>query len=1767
MQSSYIHSMNDSMNVNGYQEEIEQENNLQFLTSDGAFHVPFHAPSENGSLTHLASHGSESIPSHASTQSQLSAYSVVNTNQPPYSYQPLQFSNAPVTVPYSTLGQVLTNNSEQTAFPNLLNSFLRYQNHASTEPTSSSIASTSESAYDFRSTRNSKFVRVAKRQELKQNKLRGDGNKLLSTRATYVLEGWYEANTDWPYPSKAEKQVMASAGGITIEQVNSWFANRRNRSQNTRPKKNMVKLAQAITGLCEEYQDMSHGIISAAEMKSRILALINYHLQKKHQVVEMDWDTNGQMLAVIDDQTQKYPILGVHTRRISQTSWSAAGLLATIGEDNILALSSVDGDLIKQIRLEGIPSDVRFIHTMLSKYGQNEDNSISCILDNNQLLLWNFHEDAPPMTFTFDDSCGDIVSYEWKSAENIVVGFSSGNLALISMTEVNIGQEVFRIREYDDEFLSLAMSAKLKRLATATDRCVKIHELDNLHEVVTKIEVDDVGMEGQGSFHHDRTTCAIGWSDDGQLMGIISSRNILHVFLSQLSLMTSVSANGIVARFSSLREITVEPLHIDPKNYPLNSRVIQICADPTFIGIGPDHLAIGTDNKVYFYGYRNSEDPKIVNEFTNSGTVRAIKLNSEYAAFATTDGRIILQWIEANTFPVKTKCLKSDRDEYSKILDQGKIKARSQAHQFALREHKIIPENGELITDFDITDHLLIYSTESGKLCQFFIDEWDIVNTYEHFCSINTISSTKSGLILGFTDAHRSAYIFNSISSTLVEIPSLPEGVKQLLWNFDECENPLLMAITKETLFVYRYFMSCIQNFDDDATQDTEISKTLALNSNRSANDRSTDNALSSHRNSLLARRSTCTLIAKCCRISDGECRLIDQMNVPPNHTPLGSFGEDVCFLSQNGRLVHVSLLSYAFRSVTKQFVGSRHQDSLNVGIERALEANRAPCVRTTGLQAERNKLTNDDLAEHFENALNVGAFEDALVLADFLQQPARWRQLAKICVSSLEFDLAIEAFRRVNDSGGVLAVQKMMEIEEKQLLYGHVFMFLGDFNRAQEFLLASSKPEAALEMRRDLLHWDTALQLAHSLKPSEVPFIGREYAFELECIGDYVNALMHYERALERPALSTTNENHNDLVEEAADYLVIGSCSGSGDYQFDEWNDHADICNSGIIRNIIRLGDYKRGVALALKSSNRALKMVCATILEQAKQWSEAAALLEDVGQTDSAIEIYLKSKNYDKAGELLRTTKAPCELYLEYAKTREVSGAYSEAVMAYERANDWESVVRLLLEKMNNSAEAARVAKESKNMEAAKVVAVYFTKIGDFASAIQFLVLAKCHNAAYELAFKHRKMEVYANVIAPYLNKCISLVNEFLQGKDASPEEYKSLAIHFERERNCLLTGKFFLYAKQYAKAVRYLLRVPYAENVSSNSNSTSSAASATAIELAIEAVSTARDNKLTHMLLTYLLGEADGVAKDPRYLFRLYMALDQHREAARTAIIVAREEQAAGNYRHARDLLFSMVVELRRRHIKMPVEMLDILGLLHSYLLVKLHIKLGNHMTAARLLIRIAQNVSKFPSHIVPILSGAVIECHKVGLKHTSFTYASILLRAEYREKIDTRYRRRFEGLVRRPERLLPDEAAILGSTSTCPFCPDSAVPEYELICGSCRMNLPYCALTGKHIVREDMTVCPCCDFPMTYSTLLTFLEKYPDLTCPMCSSPLVRDEIHHLVDAVEVLCNWNSGSIEPENTDDTYAPTSVREASCQKDRTLDQVPSSENNASIQ
>ena len=157
---------------------------------------------------------------------------------------------------------------------------------------------------------------------------------------------------------------------------------------------------------------------------------------------------------------------------------------------------------------------------------------------------------------------------------------------------------------------------------------------------------------------------------------------------------------------------------------------------------------------------------------------------------------------------------------------------------------------------------------------------------------------------------------------------------------------------------------------------------------------------------------------------------------------------------------------------------------------------------------------------------------------------------------------------------------------------------------------------------------------------------------------------------------------------------------------------------------------------------------------------------------------------------------------------------------------------------------------------------------------------------------------------------------------------------------------------------------------------------------------------------------------------------------------------------------------------------------LQLLHSYIIVRLHIRRGQHLNAARLLIRVAESISKFPSRkrlsyylmfiqiyncllilfyvdVVPILTSTVIECDRAGLKNAAFQYAAVLVKPEYRDQLDAKYKKKIEGTVRRPPKGFVDPEDDL---SPCPFC-DTPIPSTLLLCLHCKQPIPICIVTVR------------------------------------------------------------------------------------------------------
>ncbi|XP_048517184.1 WD repeat-containing protein 19 [Dendroctonus ponderosae] len=713
------------------------------------------------------------------------------------------------------------------------------------------------------------------------------------------------------------------------------------------------------------------------------------------------------------------------------------------------------------------------------------------------------------------------------------------------------------------------------------------------------------------------------------------------------------------------------------------------------------------------------------------------------------------------------------------------------------------------------------------------------------------------------------------------------------------------------------------------------------------------------------------------------------------------------------------------------------------------------------GMILERDKNVTES---NFFKQLALHRFQSAFKTCQHLNSKDLLLLLAEECLRCLDFDTAIQIYSRIDDVSMVLCLQSVLDIEDWKLLFGYTAMFLNEYEKAQAWFLKSNQPLLALEMRRDLLQWEEALRLAKKMAPEQVCMISREYAQQLEFLGSYSESLVHYEKALQ--------ENLSA--------------------------EHTFTCKAGIARTTLHCGNYRHGISIAMELDHKQLLRECAEILDKKKQVAEAAMLYEKCDQFDKAASNHILLKNWKTVGELLPNVTSN-RIYLQYAKAKEAEGQFENAVKAYEKARDYDSMIRLHLDHLNNPEVAVEIVQETKSVEGAKLVAMFFQKLNDMSSAIKFLVLSKCIDDAFELAKKNGKLELYGEV----------LLNSFTED-EIKPKDFANIAQYFENERDSFLSGKYWFHAKEYQKAMKHLL-------TAAKSNSKEKEA----ITVAIDVVASSKDQSLAQILIEFLIGDSDGFPKDPKYLFRLYMARKQYKEASKSALIIANEEQINGFYRNAHDVLFAMYQELKQNSITIPLEMYTNLMLLHSYILVRLHVKRGDHTKGARLLIRVANNISKFPSHIVPILTSTVIECHRAGLRHAAYKFATDLMNPEYRKQVDKKYAKKIEAVVRKPPKTGKDgeEAGDpLESTSPCPYC-EKMLPESEINCNNCKNNLPFCIATGRHITTSGLTCCPNCEFPAFWNDFLEVLKS--EASCPMCSEPVDENRLVQLQDIKEYL----------------------------------------------
>eukprot|EP01012_Entosiphon_sulcatum_P034005 TRINITY_DN4306_c0_g1_i1.p1 TRINITY_DN4306_c0_g1~~TRINITY_DN4306_c0_g1_i1.p1 ORF type:complete len:1383 (+),score=422.30 TRINITY_DN4306_c0_g1_i1:301-4449(+) len=710
--------------------------------------------------------------------------------------------------------------------------------------------------------------------------------------------------------------------------------------------------------------------------------------------------------------------------------------------------------------------------------------------------------------------------------------------------------------------------------------------------------------------------------------------------------------------------------------------------------------------------------------------------------------------------------------------------------------------------------------------------------------------------------------------------------------------------------------------------------------------------------------------------------------------------------------------------------------------------------LQTHQYVSQGQRLTAEQQVQAFQNHLALHRLDDAWKVALQLNLADFWAQLAEKALQTLDIEMAMRVHRHLGQPAMVMALERIQHVQEKHLLLGHVCMFFKQFDEAQQHFMRSSHPHMALDMRRDLMHWELALKLAEQLAPQEIPQLSREYAQQLEFKGEFSAALDMYQRAV--------------VDVEAAKGLHVHS-PGRGDDEFDFERKkllvHNKVCNAGITRNTIRMGDIRRGLRLAIDSEDADLCQESAVIFEEMKQWNDAAQLYEAAGQYDRAAQIHIvETKNLQAASRLLPKITST-RIFNLYARAKEKDGSYKEAEEAYEKAGDMDAVIRLNVDHLDNLAKAHVIVRKTKSVEGAALVAKRCKKQGDYKTAIEFLLLAKNASEAFELAQQHAEMQTYAEALGP----------------SGTSEDYLAIANYYESKGDYANAGDYFFKCEHYAKALKRYIQCGESQ-----------------LTKAIEVVGRAKNETLTHLLMDFLMGEPDGQPKDPNYIFKLYMALGNYEKAGKTAVIIAKQEQEIGNYRVAHRILYDTYRELDTQKIRISSDLKRNLMLLHSYIIVKSLVKsLNDNSTAARMLLRVAKNITKFPKHTVPILTSTVIECLKVGFNASALEYAFVLVQPEHRESINEKYKKKIETLVRKrgkEEMVDPEE-----TSSPCPFC-SAPCPETALDCTACKNTLPYCVASGKHMVLSDWSYCPNCKFPALYSAMTVLVQE--EKTCPMC-----------------------------------------------------------------
>uniref|UniRef100_A0A8C4PW69 WD repeat-containing protein 19 n=1 Tax=Eptatretus burgeri TaxID=7764 RepID=A0A8C4PW69_EPTBU len=379
----------------------------------------------------------------------------------------------------------------------------------------------------------------------------------------------------------------------------------------------------------------------------------------------------GNLLLYNQQTSRKIHILGKHNNKITCGAWSSQNLLALGSDDNTLSISDLEGVTLLQKSICGNLREMHFSTMKTNDQSEEGEKTVSLLAGKKTLILLNIDCPDDPIELAFQQNYGSIVCHHWYGDGYIIIGFSLGDLVVISTHPQEIGREIFHCHDHNGSLISVAVTEVIGKVATCGNNCIKIHDLAKMNEIDHVITLDSE-PKGLGELQ---------WVADGHLLAVATQRGALHVFLARLPQLGAACGTRI-AHLTSLREVTIcSPVEEEP------SLTLEIDIEPSIIGAGPDHVAVCLNNRVWFYAILENGNVQPLKEQEYNGTVKAVSLNDKYAAVAF-EGKVQLHTIEDS------------------------IISASWEHKTLLLP---VRENVGLITSHALTPEFLIYATDVKK--------------------------------------------------------------------------------------------------------------------------------------------------------------------------------------------------------------------------------------------------------------------------------------------------------------------------------------------------------------------------------------------------------------------------------------------------------------------------------------------------------------------------------------------------------------------------------------------------------------------------------------------------------------------------------------------------------------------------------------------------------------------------------------------------------------------------------------------------------------------------------------------------------------------------------------------------------------------------------------------------------------------------------------------------------------------------------------------